>query len=81
MEKVDRFVNFREYKSEDLMINKMSKVRKGEISTRMTVTRIKKESDKCWQGCRDTGVLNTAGGHAGCVVILESTLALHNQIR
>lgn len=52
MEKVDRFVNFREYKSEDLMINKMSKVRKGEISTRMTVTRIKKESDKCWQGCR-----------------------------
>ena len=43
MEKVDRFVNFREYKSEDLMINKMSKVRKGGISTRMTVTRIKND--------------------------------------
>ena len=39
------------------MINKMSKVRKGAISTRMTVTRIKKENDKCWQGCREIKTL------------------------
>ena len=39
------------------MISKMSKVRKGKISTRMTVTRIKNENEKCWQGCREIRTL------------------------